>query len=352
MNALFNDRLKQVIFVSILILLTGVALFELSAYLPGILGAVTLYILCRESYFQNIFRKKWKPGWTSALFVLYYFLLFGLPIFLGVTLLAPKINAVISNSPAIIATVKSTLLSIQHKVGFSFTSEKTINNAVDKSVAMLPSLFNTTANLVSNLAIMLFLLYYMLYSGSLMEKTLFRIIPLRDDNTRMLAFETKQIVKANAIGIPLIACIQGATAALGYYIFGVNDVALWGFFTGVFSFFPIVGSMLIWVPLCIYMYTTGNSGMATGLLLYSVIVTSNIDYIARITIMKKMGDAHPVITLLGIIVGLNLFGFVGLIFGPLLVNYIVVLFNIYVNEYVENPTVLPVTDEDGTKNSL
>jgi predicted PurR-regulated permease PerM len=91
----------------------------------------------------------------------------------------------------------------------------------------------------------------------------------------------------------------------------------------------------VWVPLCIYMYVTGETGMATGLLLYSVIVTSNIDYIARITIMKKIGDVHPIISLLGIIVGLNLFGFVGLIFGPLLVNYIIVLFDIYMNEFVE-----------------
>ena len=75
--------------------------------------------------------------------------------------------------------------------------------------------------------------------------------------------------------------------------------------------------------------------MAIGLLLYSIIVTGNIDYIARITIMKKMGDVHPIITILGVIVGFNLFGFIGLIFGPLIINYTLVLFKIYMNEYVE-----------------
>ena len=93
--------------------------------------------------------------------------------------------------------------------------------------------------------------------------------------------------------------------------------------------------MIVWIPLVIYSYTTGNTGMATGLLLYSLLITGNVDYIARITIMKKLGNVHPVITVIGVIVGLGLFGFIGLIFGPLLVNYIIILFKIYMNEFVE-----------------
>ena len=64
-------------------------------------------------------------------------------------------------------------------------------------------------------------------------------------------------------------------------------------------------------------------------------VTGNVDYISRITIMRKLGDVHPVVTVLGVIVGLGLFGFIGLIFGPLLVSYIIVLFKIYMSEFVE-----------------
>jgi predicted PurR-regulated permease PerM len=304
-------------------------------YLPGMLGAITLYILSRENYFQLIYKKKWKKGWAAMLFVLYYTLLLGLPIYLAVTLIAPKINTLISNQAQMLAVIKNAFAVVQQKFGFSITSEKSISTAVEKVSAMLPSLFNSTAILVANLVIMLFLLYYMLYSGSSMEKLLFKIIPLKDDNTKLLATETKNTIKANAIGIPLIALVQGVTAAIGYFIFGVKDVLLWGFLSGVFSILPIIGSMAIWIPLCIYLYASGNTSMAIGLTLYSAIVTSNIDYFARLSIMKKMGDVHPVITMLGIIVGLGLFGFIGLIFGPLLVNYIIVLFGIYMNEFVE-----------------
>ena len=94
--------------------------------------------------------------------------------------------------------------------------------------------------------------------------------------------------------------------------------------------------MIIWVPLVIYIYASGLDWPATGLMLYSFIVTGNVDYVARITLMKKIGDVHPLITVLGVIVGLNLFGFIGLVFGPLLVSYFLILVKIYFNEFSEN----------------
>ena len=184
---------------------------------------------------------------------------------------------------------------------------------------------------------MLFLLYHMLVNGREMERVLNRIIPLKQDNINMLAHETKKMVKANALGIPLISLIQGVTAAVGYFLFQVPEWGLWGFLTGVFAFFPVIGTMAIWVPLVIYMYASSTVPLATGLLLYSVIVTGNVDYIARITLLKKMGDVHPVITILGVVVGLGLFGFIGLIFGPLVINYIILLFNVYMNEFIDAP---------------
>jgi predicted PurR-regulated permease PerM len=96
--------------------------------------------------------------------------------------------------------------------------------------------------------------------------------------------------------------------------------------------------MIIWVPLVIYMYAAGDNNLnATGLFIYSLLVTGNVDYLARISLLKKMGHIHPLVTVLGVIVGLGLFGFIGLIFGPLLVNYIILLFRIYTNEFIETP---------------
>ena len=337
MNFSFNNHIKQILLLGLIILLILVAIQQLHLFMPGLLGAITLYILSRASYLQMVYKQKWKKGRAAGLFILFYLLLLGIPIFLAVTLISPKVNAFLDEPTAAFNNIKQAIFTVQEKTGITFASEESLSGTLDKLVAFLPSILNSTANLIANLATMLFFLYYMLYHSQLMEKTLFRIIPLKDVNTTKLASETRRIVKANALGIPLISIIQGLTATLGYFIFGVKEWALWGFLTGVFAFFPIIGTMVVWIPLVVYIFVTGNTGMAIGLMLYSIIVTGNVDYISRITIMKKLGDVHPVITVLGVIVGLGLFGFIGLIFGPLLVSYIITLFKIYMNEFVAPP---------------
>ena len=166
-----------------------------------------------------------------------------------------------------------------------------------------------------------------------MEKFLLRFIPLKEENVYLLSRETKAMIKANAIGIPVLAIIQGLVATLGYWIFGVTDFGLWGFLTGVFSLVPVVGTAVIWVPLVAYLFASEQTGDATGLLIYSAVVITNIDYVARLTLLKKFMDVHPLVTALGIIAGLGLFGFWGVIFGPLLVSYFIILVKIYMNEF-------------------
>ncbi len=174
-----------------------------------------------------------------------------------------------------------------------------------------------------------------------MEKSLNRIIPFKPHNIDTLAGETKMMIRANAMGIPIICIVQGICAALGYWIFGLDDWAMWGFITGVFAFFPLVGTMIVWVPLCIYLFSQGQNWPGFGLALYSLVVTGNVDYAARISFMKKIGDVHPLITVFGVIVGLKLFGFVGLIFGPLLISYVLVFVKIYMNEFADSHEPIP-----------
>jgi predicted PurR-regulated permease PerM len=329
----FNDRVKQVLLLLIILLLIYLTIQELITFLPGLLGAITLYILSRASYFQMVYNRKWKKGRAAGVFIFYYLIILGLPIFLAIVLISPKINNFLSDPTKMIESAKTSVMHVQEKLGFTFLSDESLANALNKLSAYIPTILNSTATLITNLAIMLFVLYYMLYNGSEMERYLNRVIPLKQENINKLASETKVMVRANALGIPMISIIQGLTATLGYFLFGVKEWALWGFLTGVFAFFPVVGTMVVWVPLVIYTYAVGDNWQATAIFIYSIVVTGNVDYISRITLLKRMGNVHPVITILGVIVGLGLFGFIGLIFGPLLLNYIIVLFNIYTNEF-------------------
>ncbi len=346
----FNKRITQVIVLLLIILIAVLLVGQLYVFIPGLLGGITLYILSRGFYFNLIFKRKWKKGWTALMFILFYLVVISLPIYLTVNLVSPKINKIVKNQDVIVQKVQTVAESISAKTGIKVLSPENIKTATQKISGMVPMLLSGTATTLGNLLMMFFLLYFLLVGGRDMEKNLNKIIPLKPKNIDTLASETKMMIKANALGIPIICVVQGIFASLGYWIFGMDDWALWGFITGVFAFFPLVGTMIVWIPIMLYLFSQGQTWPAIGLGIYSLIVTGNVDYVARISFMKKIGDVHPLITVLGVIVGLNLFGFIGLIFGPLLISYFLILVKIYVNEFSDHHETEIAVETDINKN--
>lgn len=271
------------------------------------------------------------------LFMLGSLVIIAIPVYFAFIMISPKINSLLHSQQEVMQGLQIFSDRLEAIFGIQlFTDENTKSVAVKISAA-IPGFLNSTANLVINLIMLFFLMYYLLVNGTAIERYLHKIIPLKSENVDKLSDETILMIRANAIGIPVICVVQGIFAAIGYLIFGVKDWGMWGFVTGVLAFFPLVGTMIVWVPLVIYLYSTGHSYSAFWLTLYSFIVTGNVDYIARLGLLKKMGNVHPVVTALGVIVGLGLFGFMGLIFGPLLISYVIILVKIYLNEF-GNPT--------------
>ena len=332
-SSAFNDRFRQVILFGIIILIALLLFFQLTAFLPGLLGGLTIYVLSRSLFFKLTEQKKWKKGAAALLLMVLFLLLIALPVYAGFLLLAPKINQLAAQQDNIIQGIQVVASEIKNKTGVDLFTAQNIKSISERLSVVIPMLLNGTASLFMNLLMMFFLYYYLLINGKKAEQFMVSIIPLKTENISLIAEDTKMMVRANALGIPLICIIQGLTAALGYWIFGVSDWGLWAFFTGLFAFFPLVGTMIIWVPLVLYMFATGEVMSATWLTFYSFIVTGNVDYLARMTLMKKMGNVHPLITVIGVIAGLNLFGFMGLIFGPLLVSYFIILVKIYISEF-------------------
>jgi predicted PurR-regulated permease PerM len=329
----FNNRLRQIILLLIIILLAGLLLKELYVFLPGFLGAITLYILTRKLYQKLTLQKKWKKGLTALLFIFGTLIIFSIPVYFAVIMVSPKINSLLHNQQEVMQGLQIFSDKMEDIFGMPVLTDENTRSVAAKISKVIPGLLNTTANLLTNLIMLYFIFYYLLVNGPAVEKYLHKIIPLKPKNVDVLSDETILMVKANALGIPIICIVQGIFAAIGYLIFGVKDWGMWGFVTGVLAFFPLVGTMIVWVPLVIYMYSTGQSYTATWLTLYSIIVTGNVDYITRLGLLKKLGNVHPMITVCGVIVGLQMFGFMGLIFGPLLFSYVIILIKIYINEF-------------------
>lgn len=333
MPSTFNNRLRQVILLLVIVLLALVLLNQLYIFLPGFLGAITLYILSRDSYYFLTIKKRWKKTGTAIFFILISMIVIALPVYFSIRLISSELSGFLNNPGELVNDAKLVGQKIYELTGVQLMSDANILTFQKQAAAIIPSLLNSSAAILSNFAIMFFLLYFLLVNGREVEKFLDRFIPLKEENIDMLSLETKNMIRANAIGIPVLAIIQGIIATIGYWIFGVKDFGLWGFLTGVFSMVPIVGSAIIWGPLTIYLFAIDKTGFAIGLLAYSVILISNIDYVVRLTLLKKFMDVHPLVTVFGVIVGLGLFGFWGVIFGPLLISYFIILIRIYMNEF-------------------
>lgn len=330
---MFNSHLRQIILLLIILFLGAIIFMELYIFIPGFLGALTLYILGKDSFDYLTKKKGWNANLAVLLFLFLFIVCIGIPIYLAISIISSKISDLLNNSDQVMASLRSISEWIEQKTGNDYLSDSNIQGIQKQATSLIPALLNNSATVLGNFIMILFLSYFMFLNGNKMEKIISSLIPLKDNNVSTLANETKSMVKANAIGIPLISIIQGLFALIGYWIFGVDSFILWGFLTGLFAFFPVLGTMVIWVPLVVYLFSVGETGAGIGLLIYSLVITGNIDYVARISLLKKIGNVHPLVTVLGLIVGLKLFGFWGFIFGPLLVSYFMLLTNIYRSEY-------------------
>lgn len=334
----FNNRIRQILLLLIIIFLALLLAYQLAAFIPGFLGAITLYILCRSLFFKLTIKKKWNKTATSILFIVASLILIALPIYFSIQLLSSKIITLINSTDAMQAKAILIGQKIEQLTGFNILTPANIKSIQTNAASFIPSILNSSASIISNFAILFFILYYLLVNGREVEYYLNKNIPLKDENILLLSNETKNMIQANAIGIPVLAIIQGFIATIGYAIFGVQDYALWGFITGICSMIPVVGTIIIWGPLVAYFLATGNNSSALGLFLFAAIIITNIDYVARLTLLKRFTDIHPLITIFGVIIGISLFGFWGVIFGPLLISYFIILFKIYINEFGNSST--------------
>lgn len=340
MELLNRENLKQIGLISLIVILGLNILGEFSAFIPGALGAATLYILLRHFYLYLILKKKWKPWVAATTFIIGSMVVFVLPVFFLIQALAPKLNALLGQTSHI-QEMLTTLSANMANAGIPIKlNTEQVGKLLEKISSTAPAALGATANMLTNTVLAFFFLYFMLVQGKEMEYAIKRFLPLKETNVDDIWKSTRTMVNANAIGIPVLAICQGIVAIIGYWIFGVESYIFWGMLTGVFSVVPLVGCALVWAPICIYMGATGQTAAALGLGIYSFVITGGIDNVLRFTILKKLGDVHPVITTIGIIIGVPMFGFMGFIFGPLLVSYLLLLIKIYRVEFSDSKSII------------
>jgi len=343
-----SDNVMKQVFLILLIFLVGyVIIYNLKYFIPGALGAITLYIIFRQLYFRLTEIQKWNKRVTSILLMFITLICIVVPLWIIVEILVPQISNLLSNRQIIVDKFNAVKIFMESKpiLNRINLSEENLFNQLQKVATYVPRILNSVAEVFVNIATTFFILYFMQVSARRMEKTISLYLPLSEGNKNYLWNETNVMVRANALGIPILAFCQGVVAAIGYWIFGISNPFLWGMITGAASIVPAVGTMIIWVPICIGQFATAELGNAIALTLYCLIIVGGIDNVLRFTILKKIGDVHPLVTVFGVLLGLNLFGVMGLIFGPLMLSYFSVLSKVYRTEFGKKKGLLEAIEE-------
>ncbi|SDC60984.1 AI-2E family transporter [Niabella drilacis] len=330
-----NNILRQIVLILLIGLLGFMIFFNLRYFTPGALGAITLYILFRKTFFRLTEQQKWRKSLASFFLMFTTLVIIALPLWLIIEVMIPRISSLLANRQVIIEKFNAvkTFIASKPVLNRINLSDESLLRALGKVTAYFPGILNSVAEIFVNIFTALFILYFMQVNARGMEKRIRLFIPFSDDNTQTLWEETKMMVRSNALGIPILALCQGLVAILGYWIFGVDNFVMWGLITGAASMVPAVGTMLVWVPICVVVFATGSVGNGIGLTLYCLLVVGGIDNVLRFTILKKIGDIHPLITVFGVLLGLKLFGIMGLIFGPLFMSYFLLLIQVYRIEF-------------------
>ena len=182
--------------------------------------------------------------------------------------------------------------------------------------------------------------YYLLLEGPKLARFAVRMLPLPQPETRALMHEFHDVAVGTLLGIGVIALVQGTLAGIGFWIFGLGKPVVWGALCAVASLLPAIGTGIICWPAAIIWALSGHVGGAIGLIVYwGIIITSIPDYWLRPRVMRGHMRLHELLVLIAVFGGIEAFGAIGILVGPMLVAMFVALLRIYDRNYR-----LPSTD--------
>lgn len=327
--SIFSYKQRNNINLVIIIALGCLIAYSLQGIFGSILSTLVLYTILRPAYIHLAEVKKWNKSFTAIFLLLMSLVVIVLPFYGLSSMVIAKITEL--NNDQIYFT--NLLNKIKHLFEFSEGATQMIEDGLKKAgtwaTGLFPSLISGVFNIVFGLLLMYFLLYFMLVERESFENALLKYAPFREQNARRFAEEMRNTTYANVVGQGFIAIVQGSLVSLSFYVLDYSDPLFWGVITTFISFVPILGPPVVFVPAALLQMANGNNFGGWAMLIFGFVVIINIDNVLRFMIAKKVGNIHPIITVIGVVIGIPLFGILGLVFGPLLFSYFFLLIRIY-----------------------
>lgn len=325
----FNYKQRNNILLITLIVLGCFIVYSLRFIVGSILSTVVTYTILRPIYIHLTERLKWHRVFACISLIVSSFIVIVLPFIALSFLVINKISEFERDQ----IKIRNLVHRIDDFVSSKLHQPDLVDGAINRVTTHLSDLFPTIIggafDLLLGIVIMYFLLYFMFIHHEKFENEAIKYSPFREQNALRFAEELKNTTYANVLGQGLIAVVQGALVSLGFFIFGIKDAVFWGVISTFLSFMPVLGSPIVFVPAALIEIANGNNSGGIGMLIWGFVLVINIDNVIRFLIAKRVGDIHPIITVVGVIIGIPVFGIMGLVFGPLLLSYFILTVRLY-----------------------
>lgn len=198
------------------------------------------------------------------------------------------------------------------------------------------AIFSGISGFLLSLFIFFIALYYLLRDGTRVREALVKLSPLTDSEDEAILEHLSRAVNSVVKGSLMIALIQGALAGVGFALFGVPHAALWGTVTAVAALVPGIGTALVFLPAVAFLFITGSTIPAVGLLVWGTFAVGLIDNLLGPRLIGRGMRLHPLLILLAVLGGILFFGPVGVLLGPLSLSLLFALLTIYAGDSKED----------------
>ena len=322
----------------LLLFAAAAILVVLLPYLPGLLGAAVLYVMAAPLH-RRLARVLPARVSAAALAILLFLLLL-VP---GTWLVS---TAVAEATGALRAFQRSGVLERLSgaRVG-GIDVEQQLSRAGAELVSWLSgqavALFGSATRATLNLAIALLGLYYLLVAGEAFTQRVRRLLPVSDALFGRMRTRFVAVTEAMLLGTFLTAVLQGTLVGAACALVGLPGAAFWGLVTACAAVLPVLGSALVWLPAAAYLALAGRYGAAAFMLAWGAVLVSNLDNVVWLWVYRRVSGIHPMLTLVGALAGLRVFGILGVLFGPLILSYFFELLRIYEETALEPAAALP-----------
>ncbi len=191
------------------------------------------------------------------------------------------------------------------------------------------NIFESATNLILNTFLFFIALYYLIVDREKIYAEVLALSPLKDNVDVKILKRVIGTVRSVVFGVLILGFVQGVFAAIGMSIFGVPGALIWGAVTALAALVPLVGSALVLVPAVLYLFFTGSTAAAFGLLIWSVVVVGLADNILGPYLIKGTTHMHAFLVLISVLGGIQVFGYIGVIAGPTILAALLALIELY-----------------------